>query len=203
MVTSDANSTASPSPLGSNDHRPDPKSNTSPRADDTNDERGRCIDSSLTASVPRDVLMEIVHEVEYRGTGQSSLDGSHQLSTGLHILDQLVAILLATVEESVQVHSRVDQREQGHEATNDAHRDPVVWADIIIVRHVGLGGHNDYIARSLSNRSRRSVSPRSATAYSKEVKYAENEAKDDGQNQSIGCPMAVRNVTSREERWRR
>lgn len=148
MVTSDANSTASPGPLGCNNHRPDPKSNTSPRADDTNDERGRCIDSSLTASVPRDVLMEIVHEVEYRGTGQSSLDGSHQLSTGLHILDQLVAILLATVEESVQVHSRVDQREQSHEATNDAHRDPVVWADIIIVRHVGLGGHNDYIARS-------------------------------------------------------
>lgn len=92
--------------------------------------------------------MQIVHEVKHRRAGQSALDGGHEWTGGVYVLDDFVPILLAAGQEPVEVHGGVDEREEGHDAADDGHRDPVVRADVVLVGYVGLGGHDDHVARS-------------------------------------------------------
>lgn len=93
--------------------------------------------------------MQIVHKVKHRGAGQSALDGGHEWTGGVYVLDDFVPILLAAGQEPVEVHGGVDEREEGHDAADDGHRNPVVRADVVLVGYVGLGGHDDHVARSV------------------------------------------------------
>lgn len=91
-----------------------------------------CINAIVSLAFEGDVRMNVVHEIEYGRTTQTSLDGLHQLTRHLHVLDELVAILKARLPHTVHVNDGMNQSVQNHNTGSNRRRDPVMWGDVIL-----------------------------------------------------------------------